>query len=216
MTYTLKINTMKKSSRSQFLEIVNVHTSLRDQGKKYDPSMLNIARGIKEERLQLADAAYYSIKFAGNKANIDMFETQDAKEIGITNVTQAKLQKDRLFLCNRIILLAAEIQGDLPGSDSEMKKVMKHTNFDSIKKVSGLQNGVFSLIANKKIIIDERPMQEFATDGNTMLNLGTYFLESPRFIRDDEEFEFNIELGADAPEKALIKVVLAGTVTVPA
>ncbi len=207
---------MKKSSRSQFLEIVNVHTSLRDQGKKYDPSMLNIARGIKEERLQLADAAYYSIKFAGNKANIDMFETQDAKEIGITNVTQAKLQKDRLFLCNRIILLAAEIQGDLPGSDSEMKKVMKHTNFDSIKKVSGLQNGVFSLIANKKIIIDERPMQEFATDGNTMLNLGTYFLESPRFIRDDEEFEFNIELGADAPEKALIKVVLAGTVTVPA
>ncbi|TPN82947.1 hypothetical protein [Aquimarina algicola] len=210
------METMKKSSRAQFLEIVNAHLSLRDQAKKFDPAMVKVATGIKEGRLQLADAAYYSIKFAGNKANIDMFETQDAKETGITNVTQAKLQKDRLFLCNRIILLAAEIEGDLPGSDSELKRLIKQTNFDSIKKVGGLQNGVFSLIANKKIIIDERPMQEFATDGNTTINLGTYFLESPRFIRDDEEFEFNIELGDDAPDNALIKVVLAGTVTVPA
>ena len=108
------------------------------------------------------------------------------------------------------------MDGDLPGSDSELKKVMKQTNFDSIKRVAGLQNGVFSLVANKKIIIDERPMQEFVTDNNLMTNLGTYFLESPRFIRDDEEFEFSIELGDDAPEKTLIKVVLAGTATVPA
>ncbi|MBQ0733924.1 hypothetical protein [Aquimarina celericrescens] len=210
------MKTMIKSSRSQFLEIVNAHISLRDQAKKHDPAMVKVAMDIKEGRLQLADAAYYSIKFAGNRANIDMFETQDAKEIGITNVTQAKLQKDRLFLCNRIILLAAEIEGDLPGSDSQLKKVIKQTDFGSIKEVSGLQNGVFSLVANKKTIIDERPMQEFVTDNNLMSNLGTYYLESPRFIRDDEEFEFNIELGEDAPEKALIKVVLAGTVTIPA
>ncbi len=210
------MNTMKKSSRSQFLEIVNAHISLRDQAKKHDPAMVKVAMDIKEGRLQLADAAYYSIKFAGNRANIDMFETQDSKEIGITNVTQSKLQKDRLFLCNRIILLAAEIEGDLPDSDSLLKKVIKQTNFDSIKKVSGLQNGVFSLVANKKTIIDERPMQEFVTDNNLMTNLGTYYLESPRFIRDDEEFEFNIELGDDAPQKSLIKVVLAGTVTIPA
>ena len=55
---------MKKSSRSQFLEIVNAHLSLRDQGKKYDPSMVKVAEGIKDSRLQLADAAYYSIKYA--------------------------------------------------------------------------------------------------------------------------------------------------------
>ncbi|GAA4277020.1 hypothetical protein [Aquimarina mytili] len=210
------MNSMKKSSRAQFLEIVNAHISLRDQAKKYDPAMVKVAMDIKEGRLQLADAAYYSIKFAGNRANIDMFETQDAKEIGITNVTQSKLQKDRLFLCNRIILLAAEIEGDLPDSDSQLKKTIKQTNFDSIKKVAGLQNGVFSLVANKKTIIDERPMQEFVTDNNLMTNLGTYYLESPRFIRDDEEFEFNIELGDDAPNKTLVKVVLAGTVTIPA
>ena len=206
----------RKSSRSQFLEIVNAHLSLRDQAKKYDPAMVKVAEGIKESRLQLADAAYYATKFAGNKATIHMFETQDSKEIGITNVTQAKLQKDRLFLCNRIILLAATIEGDLPDSGQALKKLLKQSDFESIKKVSGLQNGVFTLMANKKLIIDERPMQEFVTDGNTRMNVGTYFLESPRFIRDDEEFEFMIELGEDAPEKTLIKVVLAGTSTVPA
>ena len=210
------MNHMKKSSRTQFLEIVNAHLALRDQAKKYDPAMVKVATGIKDGRLQLADTAYYSIKFAGGKANIDMFETQDAKETSITNVTQAKLQKDRLFLCNRIMLLASEFEGQLPANDSEFKRLIKATNFGSIKDVGGLQNGEFTLIANKKIIIPERPMQEFVTDGNSSVNLGTYYLESPRFIRDDEEFEFKIELGDDAPANTLIKVVLAGTATVPA
>ncbi|GAA0893614.1 hypothetical protein GCM10009122_32930 [Fulvivirga kasyanovii] len=207
---------VRKNSREQFLEIVNAHLSLREQGKKFDPAMVKVAEGIKEGRLMLADASYYSIKKAGGKANINMFETQDSKEIGITNVTQTKLPKDRLFLCNRIILLAVIFEGDLPDSELELKKVLKMANFDSIKKVAGLQNGVFTFMANKKIIIDERPMQEFITDNNFQVNLGTYILENPRFVRDDEEFEFTIELGEDAPEKTLIKVVLAGTSTVPA
>lgn len=206
----------RKNSREQFLEIVNAHLSLREQSKKFDPAMVKVAEGIKEGRLMLADASYYSIKKAGGKANINMFETQDSKEIGITNVTQTKLPKDRLFLCNRIILLAVIFDGDLPDSELELKKVLKMANFDSIKKVAGLQNGVFTFMANKKIIIDERPMQEFITDNNFQVNLGTYVLENPRFVRDDEEFEFTIELGEDAPEKTLLKVVLAGTSTVPA
>ena len=206
----------RKNSREQFLEIVNAHLALRDAGKKFDPAMVKVAVGIKEGRQQLSDSAYYAIKWGGNKATIHLFETQDAKEIGVTNVTQAKLPKDRLFLCNRIILLAAEFDGEPPDSDLEWKNLIKSTDFDSIKSVAGLQNGVFTFMANKKIIIDERPNQEFVTDGNNTVNIGTYYLESPRFVRDDEEFEFTIELGADAPGNTLIKVVLAGTSTVPA
>ncbi|GAB4242756.1 MAG: hypothetical protein Tsb0034_20340 [Ekhidna sp.] len=207
---------MRKNSREQFLEIVNAHLSLREQGKKFDPAMVKVAEGIKEGRLQLSDSAYYSIKYAGDKATIHLFETQDAKEIGVTNVTQSKLPKDRLFLCNRIILLAKEFEGDIPQSDTAWKQLIKSTNFDSIKSVAGLQNGVWTFIANKKLIVDERPMQEFITDNNLQVNLGTYYFENPRFIRDDEEFEFTIELGDDAPDKTLVKVVLAGTSTVPA
>jgi hypothetical protein len=207
---------IRKNSREQFLEIVNAHLSLREQGKKHDPAMVKVAEGIKEGRLQLSDSAYYSIKYGGDRATIHMFETQDAKEIGVTNVTQSKLPKDRLFLCNRIILLAKEFEGELPQSDTAWKQLIKSANFDSIKAVAGLQNGVWTFVANKKIIVDERPMQEFVTDNNLQINLGTYYLENPRFIRDDEEFEFTIELGDDAPDKTLIKVVLAGTSTVPA
>ena len=210
------MNMMRKNSREQFLEIVNAHLSLRESGKKYDPAMVKVAEGIKEGRLQLSDSAYYSIKYAGDRATIHLFETQDAKEIGVTNVTQSKLPKDRLFLCNRILLLAEEFEGDIPNSDTAWKQLIKSTNFDSIKSVAGLQNGVWTFVANKKIIVDERPMQEFVTDNNMQVNLGTYYLENPRFIRDDEEFEFTIELGDDAPDKTLVKVVLAGTSTVPA
>ena len=211
---------MKKNSRELFLEIVNAHLSLRESGKKYDPAMVKVAEGIKDGRLQLSDSAFYAIKNAGDRATIHMFETQDAKEIGLTNVTQSKLPKERLFLCNRIILLATQYERPTTitdvSSDFQLKKIMKNANFDSIKKIEGLQNGVFTLMANKKIIIDERPMQEFITDNNMQLNLGTYYLENPRFIRDDEEFEFMIELGEDAPDRTLIKVVLSGTATVPA
>ena len=207
---------MRKNSREQFLEIVNAHLSLREQGKKFDPAMVKVAEGIKEGRLQLSDSAYYSIKYAGDKATIHLFETQDAKEIGVTNVTQSKLPKDRLFLCNRVMLLAKEFEGDIPQSDTAWRQLIKATNFDSIKAVAGLQNGVWTFMANKKIIVDERPMQEFVTDNNMQINLGTYYFENPRFIRDDEEFEFTLELGDDAPDKTLVKVVLAGTSTVPA
>ena len=207
---------MRKNSREQFLEIVNAHLSLREAGKKHDPSMVKVAEGIKEGRLQLSDSAYYAIKYGGDKATIHMFETQDAKEIGVTNVTQSKLPKDRLFLCNRITLLAKVFEGDIPQSDTAWKQLIKSTNFDSIKAVAGLQNGVWTFMANKKIIVDERPMQEFVTDNNMQVNLGTYYLENPRFVRDDEEFEFMIELGDDAPDKTLVKVLLAGTSTVPA
>lgn len=207
---------MRKNSREQFLEIVNAHLSLREAGKKYDPAMVKVAEGIKEGRLQLSDSAYYAIKYGGDKATIHMFETQDAKEIGVTNVTQSKLPKDRLFLCNRITLLAKVFEGDIPQSDTAWKQLIKSTNFDSIKAVAGLQNGVWTFMANKKIIVDERPMQEFVTDNNMHVNLGTYYLENPRFVRDDEEFEFTIELGDDAPDNTLVKVLLAGTSTVPA
>ncbi|MBR09473.1 MAG: hypothetical protein CMP48_17530 [Rickettsiales bacterium] len=207
---------MRKNSREQFLEIVNAHLSLREAGKKHDPAMVKVAEGIKEGRLQLSDSAYYAIKYGGDKATIHMFETQDAKEIGVTNVTQSKLPKDRLFLCNRITLLAKVFDGDIPQSDTAWKQLIKSTNFDSIKAVAGLQNGVWTFMANKKIIVDERPMQEFVTDNNMQVNLGTYYLENPRFVRDDEEFEFMIELGDDAPDKTLVKVLLAGTSTVPA
>ena len=207
---------IRKNSREQFLEIVNAHLSLREAGKKHDPAMVKVAEGIKEGRLQLSDSAYYAIKYGGDKATIHMFETQDAKEIGVTNVTQSKLPKDRLFLCNRITLLAKVFEGDIPQSDTAWKQLIKSTNFDSIKAVAGLQNGVWTFMANKKIIVDERPMQEFVTDNNMQVNLGTYYLENPRFVRDDEEFEFMIELGDDAPDKTLVKVLLAGTSTVPA
>ena len=207
---------IRKNSREQFLEIVNAHLSLREQAKKHDPAMVKVAEGIKEGRLQLADSSYYAIKYGGDKATIHMFETQDAKEIGVTNVTQSKLPKDRLFLCNRITLLAKVFEGEIPQSDTAWKQLIKSTNFDSIKTVAGLQNGVWTFMANKKIIVDERPMQEFVTDNNMQINLGTYYLENPRFVRDDEEFEFMIELGDDAPDKTLVKVLLSGTSTVPA
>ena len=54
----------------------------------------HIKAALQKGDLRLADTIIYSIKPATSKT-IKMFETQDDKEIGIRNVSNAKLQKNQ-------------------------------------------------------------------------------------------------------------------------
>src|SRR5204863_2331091 len=55
--------------------------------------------------LRLADTTIYSIKAVSSKT-IKLFETQDDKEIGLRNLSNAKLPKNQAFLVSGIFLLA--------------------------------------------------------------------------------------------------------------
>ncbi len=169
----------------------------------------HIKDGLVRGELRLADNILYSIKPINSKT-VKLFETQDDKEIGISNISNAKLPKNQAFLVSGIFLLAGT------SADATKNKVMS-TNFKQIEDVPAIANGEFNLKSNKKQIVPETSNTVFKTYNNNMMNLGYYKLANPRLIQDDVLIEFTVELGTTEgiPANTYLYVGLHGTITTP-
>ena len=139
-----------------------------------------------------------------------MFETQDVKEVGLRNISNAKLPKNQALLVSGIFLLASIPQ------DATPDKVMG-SKFVALEDFPAIANGEFSLKANKKIIIPETSIAAFKTTNMHNLPLGYYKLANPRLIHDDILVEFTVDLGSmeGLDPKTQLYVGLHGTITTP-
>lgn len=176
--------------------------------KEVPPS---VKASLLKGELRLADYSIYSIKGVNSKT-IKLFETQDDKEVGLRNISNAKLPKNFVFLVSGIYVLAG-LSGDI--NDKEKTKA---TDFKSIANFPAIANAEFSLKANKKQIVpDGNVMRKFITDNNHNTNLGYFKLDNPRLIKDDELIEFVIELGTmvNLEPNTAVYVALDGTGTTP-
>jgi hypothetical protein len=169
----------------------------------------HIKDGLVRGELRLADNILYSIKPVTSKT-IKLFETQDDKEIGISNISNAKLPKNQAFLVSGIFLLAGT------SADATKEKIMS-TAFKQIEDIPSIANGEFNLKSNKKQIVPETSNIVFKTYNNNMVDLGYYKLANPRLIHDDVLLEFTVELGTTQgiPANTYIYVGLQGTITTP-
>lgn len=169
----------------------------------------HIREGLKKGELRLADTVIYSVKHVGSKT-IKLFETQDDKEIGLRNISNAKLPKNQAMLVSGIILLAGV------SADLTKDKVMA-TAFGNIDGYGALSNGEFSLKSNKKQIVPDTSNNVFKTDGFTHVPAGYYKLANPRLIQDDVLIEMTIELGTmeGVDPNTHIWAGLHGTITTP-
>jgi hypothetical protein len=161
--------------------------------------------------VRLADYTIYSMKPINSKT-IKMFEPQDDKEVGLRNISNAKLPKNMVFLVSGIYLLTGTV------ADSKQPEGHKAISFGSVSNVPAICNGEFSLKANRKQIIPEnQAIRRFATENDMTVPLGYYKLDNPRLIRDEELIEFTIELGTqlNVPANQWMYVGLDGTGTTP-
>jgi len=165
---------------------------------------------LNQGKLRLADHVVYSIKPVRGAKTIKMFESQDVKEVGLRNISNAKLPKNMALLVSGIYLL----QGIATSQDSESLKV---TTFNTIDSIGALANGEFKLKANKKQLVSDTSNRNFITDGFSQVPKGFYKLANPRLIHDDIDIEFEIELGTltGLDANAAIYVGLVGTATIP-
>ena len=191
-----------------------VKASRRSRGE-FEKFFRQIPKHVKQElvngSLRLADWTIYSTKQIKSKT-IKMFEPQDDKEVGIRNISNAKLPKNTVFLVSGIILLTGVSENP---NDPEANKAI---DFQSLSQVPALANGEFSLKANKKQIIPENQSnRRFVTDNDHSVQTGYYKLDNPRLIKDEEVIELVIELGTSygfEPDQFLF-VALDGTATTP-
>lgn len=166
---------------------------------------------LKKGSIRLSDYTIYSIKQVNSKT-IKLFESQDDKEVGIRNISNAKLPKNTVFLVSGIYLLAGQ------NSNTTNSEGHKTINFRSVTTVPAIVNGEFSLKANRKQLIPEnQSIRRFATDNDMTVPLGYYKLDNPRVINDEELIEFTVELGTSfsIPADTWLYVALDGTMTTP-
>ncbi len=183
--------------------------SRAEMEKHFNELPQHIKNGLLKGDLRLADTVIYSIKPVNSKT-IKMFETQDDKEVGLRNISNAKLPKNQAMLVSGIFLLAA-----VPG-DATKDKVIG-ANYGGLEDFPSIANGEFSLKSNKKIIMPETINTIFKTKNMTSIPLGYYKLANPRMIHDDILVEATIDLGSmeGLDPKTHLYVGLHGTITTP-
>jgi hypothetical protein len=169
----------------------------------------HIKEGLVRGELRLADSTIYSIKPVTSKT-IKLFETQDDKEVGLRNVSNAKLPKNQAFLVSGVFLMAGT------SADNSKDKIIA-TEFKGLEAFNTIANGEFSLRSNKKQIVPETSNVVFKTAGNKNVPVGYYKLANPRLIHDDILIEMTIELGSmdSIPQNTYIYAGLHGTITTP-
>lgn len=206
-----RLNPIQK--QRQFNKIVSAGApsqgSRGEMEKHFGELPNHIKGGLTKGELRLADSVIYSIKPVTSKT-IKLFETQDDKETGLRNISNAKLPKNQAFLVSGIVLLVGT-------SASNAKDKIIATKFEHIEAQPAIANGEFSLKCNKKQIVPETPNMIFKTDNFHKVPVGYYKLANPRLIHDDMLIELVVELGTmdGIPENTYIYAGLHGTITTP-
>jgi hypothetical protein len=183
--------------------------SRAEMEKHFNELPAHIKDGLAKGELRLADTIIYSIKPVASKT-IKIFETQDDKEIGLRNISNAKLPKNQVMLVSGIILLAGV------SADATKDKIIA-TNYDKIESVPALANGEFALKSNKKQIVPDTSNNVFKTANMNMVPMGYYKLANPRLVHDDVLLEMTIELGSleGIAANTYVFAALHGTITTP-
>lgn len=207
---------LKTTDKVKFLrKISSKNTASRGSRAEFEKFFKEVPPEVRKElisgNLRLADYTLFSMKAVTSKT-IKMFETQDDKETGLRNISNAKLPKNFVFLVSGIYVLSGV------SLDINDKEKLKATDFKSIINYPAIANAEFSLKANKKQIIPEgNVLRKFINDNDHTKQMGYYKLDNPRLIKDDELIEFVIELGTllDVSPNQVIYVGLDGTGTTP-
>lgn len=169
----------------------------------------NIKEALVKGELRLADTMVYSIKPVNSKT-IKLWETQDDKEVGLRNISNAKLPKNQALLVSGVVILAAT------AADATKDKIIA-ADYKGLENFPALLNGEFNLKYNKRQIVPETSNYVFRTQNYNYVPLGYYKLSNPRLIVDDVLIELTIELGSTEgiPPNTFVYAGLHGTITTP-
>lgn len=165
-----------------------------------------VQKGLASKSLQSVDISYYAVKDITNSKVVKMLRDDDNKTVGYTNISSAKLEKGAFFLLHAIRLTYGV-------ADQGVNNPLS-VNFGQTPDY--IRNGEFEFKANGAVLIPNTSLEVFNTNGNARLVTGTYILDNPKLIRDQQTIEFNLEWGNNAPQGAYLKVILIGTTVVKA
>ena len=155
-----------------------------------------IQESLVKGKSQISDSPYYSTAEIKGTSS-ELIRLSVSEEIGITNIDNGKLGKDRHLTLSGLRLLYD-------------KSSITGTFTDTFP--ADLLNGEWEIEINGKKVFDKQPIRRFF-DGfygyNANKPFGLYMLNNPKTIEPQTPIEFNIKLPNAVP--GFLKVFLEGT-----
>ncbi len=162
----------------------------------------DIQAGLTRRTLQASDGVLYAIKSVANAKSVKMFKDDDNKVVGVCNISSGKLEKGNFFLMNEIILLSGTTVADGDAGTT--------ANFGVID--TAIRSGEMELRVNGSAVLGALSTEVFNTKENNRAHIGSYRLDNPKLINDQQAIEVNLEWANPAPAKMWVKVLLKGTI----
>lgn len=223
-TKTAMRNTAKAAKRGGKTTVNVPATAASASGKEMAAmtSMLSseLQDGLKSGSKQMVDATLYIVKSTNAKNNVRVFEDQDDKIIGVSNISKAKLEKNEVFCLSAIQVLYAEhATADVPSQEN-----VAALEWGEIP--AKMQNGEFTFRAGTQTLLDRMSMQVFknhktdniqASSANVggvaygQGELGFFKLANPKLIRTQEALDMFMEFAGNNAAHSFVKVILYGT-----
>ncbi|UZO79749.1 hypothetical protein NBT05_12400 [Aquimarina sp. ERC-38] len=156
----------------------------------------HIQSALAKGKAQISDAPYYSTsEMRGTRSELIKLSTPE--ELGLTNIDNGKLNKDRYLTLSGIRLLFD-------------KDAINGSFTDTFP--AGLLNGEWEMSLNGQKIFEKQPVRRFF-DGfygyNSDKPFGLYVLNNPKIIAPQTPIEFNINLPEEV--QGYLKLFLEGT-----
>ena len=155
-----------------------------------------LQKALKEGKAQISDAPFYATaEIKGTRA--ELIKLSIPEELGITNIDNGKLGKDRYFTLSALRLYydALSITGKF---------------IDPYPAT--LLNGEWELEIDGRNVLEKQPIRKFH-DGifgyNTQQPFGLYVLDNPKLIEPQTPVEFNVSVPDNLP--GFLKIMLEGT-----
>jgi hypothetical protein len=144
----------------------------------------HIQEGVRTGDMQLVDEIFYSVKKVGGFRVIELMESGDNKQVGMTNVDKQKIEANKWSLLCGIQLLSGE------NADAAKTEFAVCTH--------RILNGEFEMEVGNTVIVPNVSCTVFDTADRNDIPAGLWDEFDPQFIVPNTEIKPRLKMAAEA------------------
>lgn len=192
-------NAARKAAKSLRYKHSMISTNDLSAKAEFEKRIKNLPKGIQnaimQGRLQVVDYKIYNVKPVGAQSNKELWESQDVKVYGMTNVNNRMLEANKWFLMTGIQILSGVNANPKAATFS-----IADTN---------ILNGEFELMVGSSILIPRISCKVFDTRGKGDSFIGFYKV-TPQWIAPQTEIKPQLWTFAPIVADSNVKIIIHG------
>jgi len=193
------VSAARKAAKSLKYKHSMISTNDLSAKAEFEKRIKNLPKGIQnaimQGRLQVVDYKIYNVKPVGGQSNKELWESQDVKVYGMTNVNNRMLEANKWFLMTGIQILS--------GVNANPKAAVFSTSDVNIL------NGEFELMVGSSILIPRISCKVYDTRGKSDSFIGFYKV-TPQWIAPQTEIKPQLWTFAPITADTNVKIIIHG------